>query len=311
MTRLGGEYTGLLVQDKYFCQYFAPRRRVICDLFKLEVLDTNFGVTVSADMALVRIEYDWGVYSYYRLGSTCPPDFTSLPGGNCVLYYPWNQGRWGVGHYITSDGIAHVCEKPECLLGWTPGYCTRTTPAECVMCLENTTLPAGTNFRYTTLETCQYEILPPCPPDMYANDDGVCQTCPPLRHTNGTSNSTSIEACVCVDSLVPVADGNCVIPTGGTLFLGSNTYGCSGAEFFDVVDRQCRNCRDLPCVIPPAGKYTESCYGELLDCVIPANAIAIQTDLQDVDPLTNQPGMCDWVCLQGYVRTGNLCESII
>lgn len=290
------------------CQFYVPFRRVLCEDAYI-ILWQDWGVYVLDEYMKFVIECDTEYRILSRPGDPCPPDWTSLKGGDCTVYFPWNEGSWENGWYI-QNAQGYPCVRPVCngTYGWFPGKCKRDSQAVCEPCGVNQTQVG--NFRYLFPEACDYELIAPCPENMYADQFGVCQSCGPLQITNGT-NKTSLEDCKCLEPLVmKVVEGgvrDCVVDPLQPLFRDSITYGCSGSQFFDVVMKQCRDCRVLPCLIPGPGQYSTSCYGPLYNCNIPANAVAVGTDLTLVNASTGWPIMCFWECLSGYNNTGEGC----
>jgi hypothetical protein len=295
---------------RYMCQYHAHRKKVLCDV-KLPVFTGYSGVYVGMDMMSLTVEYASlsSLDRFSRTGDPCPNDYTSLKGSDCSLYVPWNGGVWDIGLYLV-DGVAHVCEKPVCDPGFEPGLCGRSLPASCIACQVNTSVT--TPFRYFESGLCTYELIPPCPVGMYADENvrgPVCKPCPVFM-TTMQDNSSSINDCVCIDQqrMMRTPDMDCVLIA--PLFEPYTRYNCFAYQYFDLVMKKCRGCREMPCVIPGVGQYTTECYGELKTCEIPANALPLKSDLMYINMTTNWPIMCVWTCKVGYMEKNGGCVAI-
>ena len=244
----------------------------------------------------------------------CQDDYTSQPGGGCSVYAPWNNGTYD-GFYIT-DGIAYRCNPATCALGSVSSKCTRKSSAVCEAC----DLPRNLNIRLSTPNSCNFDIMPPCPLNMYYTTD-ACIQCPDIMITL-FKGSKGLASCICGTPLVNT-NGVCVLPSGTTFFPSFVQPACTSDKYQkSPTDTTCLNCVDTPCNLPQIGQYVASCSSTPQSCTnIPANAFATSPGLTGATSCTYQCNagyyqkngattctVCDVVPLPSNAYYYNLCD---
>jgi hypothetical protein len=228
----------------------------------------------------------------------CPNDYTSYEGSSCSIYAPWNKGNFG-GWYISSDGVANLCLEPTCPLGFLPGKCTRDGPATCVQCIVDN--PNNYSIRFRNTGSCFFDLVHPCPVNMFAQDDGICQPCPTMMYTLG-SGKTYVYDCVCPDKMQRMGPTKCIM--AAALFPMYKPNKCQfthyEVQYFNRTG--CVNCRQKDCTFIRIGQYLEWCFGEPKQCLIPMGSRATSQGLRYDDPLS-----CRWECLPDFYLANGMC----
>jgi hypothetical protein len=286
----------------YLCYLYVPQNIVQC-LNDIVIDDYILGIYVSSDNAELILQYSNYNHSITRLSTPCPDDYTSLQGGDCSIYKPWNNGQ---GHYI-QNGIAYPCITTTCAAGSVYIPCNRTRPSYCEECVT----PVTSAFQWTVADSCEYKLVPPCPINMYHDiQTGSCERCPVLMTTVSTNN-TGITSCTCPIPLVPdISHSSCIIPSSMiSLYPILMPNSCNNIfQHYSDFHRKCISCAQEKCVFAPVG-YKNSPLSCLIfeACpTVPQHAIFFVTK----DP-TNPTfwGTCYLTCESGYTLVNNVCIS--
>ena len=230
--------------DNVVCQMHAGTRQVVC-LPSITVDFTNLrSIRSSSDGLSLIIEYNDGyVYAYTHTGTKCPDDYTSLKGSDCSIYRPFKGGALNEGYYIDSEGVAHECIPAACSTGQYSSNCLRNGPASCLPCVTSTSL----TIQYISSGSCDYNILSPCPMDMYFNSVvGYCVYCPGVMYTLAT-NGLSINDCYCPSPLSKL-DNNCFNVNSVYIFSVPAETSCDVYQYWDSNTGACISCALNPTI---------------------------------------------------------------
>lgn len=156
----------------------------------------------TTDEFTLRLVFKDTVWLVTAQEQECPPDYTSVPGGDCTVDCPWLSSGLVPARFVNRTGGACVsCSQIECGYGEVFVPCTRTQDGGCKACEPR--LEVGV---YTTKGTCEdysWRVgLPPCNAGSYAKDNGrYCEVCPELT-TTWRTGATDVRQCKCVEGLV-------------------------------------------------------------------------------------------------------------
>lgn len=293
-------YIAFVNNYQYICQYQTINKRVLC-LPMYTLIEPIEGLFSTANGYQLFIEYEKSYTVMNDPGQPCNIlDYTSVPGGMCDVYRPWNNGAFSsvaLRSYYIINGIAYECIAAVCGIGEYASPCARDGPSMCITCQVSN----PNTIRYTTVNTCDYVFAPPCPINTYA--DSIyqnCIVCPDLMYTNGP-NKTSVRDCVCPFPLISENNNNCVVPPNTNLFPTYQPNTCPMTQYRSTTNNLCTSCMIAPCDLPNIGEYPTACNGAMSTCVIPANSYATSMGLFGVST------SCSWACNNGYYKSGSVC----
>ncbi len=282
------------------CQYYTKRKMVVC--LTNVLITTNFtGVTSDTSGTILSFQYLDKQVSIVNNAVICPDDYTSISGGSCTIYKPWNNGASN-GFYIV-NGIAHQCTPATCGKGYYSAACTRTSPAVCQACM----LPIDANLyvAYFIAGSCEYELVSPCPKNMYYGGPPHymrCISCPGIM-TTVAANRYSPDDCICPSPLERVGD-DCFLLQYPTLFQNYQPNRCEFWQYYSPIKQKCTYCIEINCYDQPAiGEYYTGCSTPPGKCIIPGNATAITIGY------TSDPKSCFWDCNWGFQKTDICCPA--
>lgn len=293
---LYGDLVAFINDHKIICQIHTKRRMYKC-MINYNFMQTNFTYMSSPNSSTLVLYYTHQTVEIRSTFIACPNDYTSYEGSSCSIYAPYNAGNFG-GFYLI-DGIPYKCVEPACPLGSYPGICSRNAPANCFQCIIDN--PHNYTIKIRSAGACSYDIVHPCPMNMYSDNDGYCQSCPTLMYTLAPYR-TSIWDCVCPYPLIRTGSAMCIL--GAPLFPMFSRNPCPFHEYRDTAynDQVCYNCKLDPCTFIKTGQYLESCYAQPKACLIPMNARATTRGLIMNDQLS-----CSWECESEFTRVGSRC----
>jgi hypothetical protein len=252
-------------QDQ-LCQFHTTRKTVSCPITVTPDQKLQ-GVQASPDSLLLTLEYSGGyTETYTHLGQKCPNDYTSIKGSDCSIYRPYNNGLLNGGYYITDDGTPYDCLPVTCDIGYYSSNCLRNGPPYCVQC----SIPQsanGLNISFTQSGTCYYEIVAPCPMNMYLNADlQYCVKCPSVMYTL-TTNAMSLNDCFCPKPLTK-SGSDCFSMDTPWLFTPPSRNPCEIYQYYDYSLSKCISCALAPVTNKtcPRGYYLDSRFNMCAIC---------------------------------------------
>ena len=224
----------LFINDQNkLCQYHVFKTKVVCMSITIDTTGLRSIISDTSGTLLYLI-YTSTTVIYSMPGTLCPDDYTSLAGGGCSIYKPWNNGK---GYYI-QNGVAIQCAPANCPAGQYSAVCSRNSSASCITC----TIPTTNNYIFSTPGTCDYNLLPPCPKNSYVDETGICVACPGVMFTR-FYNGTSFDDCLCPFPLTQV-DRDCILLSQPSLFYLYPPNDCDFFHYFNEHTQQCTYCKD-------------------------------------------------------------------
>jgi hypothetical protein len=294
---LHGDLVAFINNRNTICQIHTKRRLYQC-MFNYEFSPTNFIHMYSINAGTLVLEYNTRTIELTPTQTKCPDDYTSYEGSSCSIYAPWNRGNFG-GWYIDSNGLANRCVEPTCPLGFIPGRCARDAPATCVPCIVDN--PNNYAIRFRTTGSCFFDLVHPCPVNMFAKDDDICEPCPNMMYTLG-SGKIHIYDCVCPDKMQRVSAKKCIMASPLFPMYKPNKCPFTHYEVQYFNRTTCVNCRKKGCTVIRIGQYLEWCHGEPKQCLIPFGSRATTQGARYDDPLS-----CKWECLPDFYLANGKC----
>ena len=257
----------------------------------------------SADIQLGVIMQDWSSLVVFgnhitAMSMPCPPETTSLRGGDCQIVCPWLNTEGVPDRYVDqTNGICTPCAFPICNVGFQLVACTPVQKESCQSCPPLEPLHGIYNRTYTTAGTCDtYSIgfIPPCPRGFYA-DSGMCTPCP-MFSTTLSDRADRVGVCVCVEGLTLI-NGECHPGSAGkidSLYPILEKNSCGLGQYFKDQSTRCVSCSVPSCAQCQLGNYsTTEC--ECVPCTVPHNGVAISHGLY-----ANVSTSCAWECNIGF-----------
>jgi hypothetical protein len=228
----------------------------------------------------------------------CPPETTSLAGGDCDIPCPWLNMEGSPGNYVDqTTGTCTQCTDINCDLGYEFVACTPILPPQCQKCPPLEPLDGKYNRTYTVAATCDpttVAFVPPCPKGFYA-DGLLCIECPDFS-TTLADGANQIAMCVCVEGMTLINE-ICYPGSNGRksiLYPILEQNSCGFGRYYRDTAIGCTTCHISPCEQCSIGNYTTiDC--RCMECDVPNHATAISTGLQ-INVITS----CSWECNPGF-----------
>lgn len=276
------KFIAFVNSQNQLCQFHTMRKTISCPI-TINNQRTLQGVQASPDSLLLTLEYTGGyTETYTHLGQKCPNDYTSIKGSDCSIYRPYNNGLLNGGYYITDDGTPYDCLPVTCDIGYYSSNCLRNAPPYCVQC----SIPQsanGLNISFTQSGTCYYEIVAPCPMNMYLNSNlQYCVKCPSVMYTL-TTNAMSLNDCFCPKPLTK-SGSDCFNMDMPYLFTPPSKNPCEIYQYYDYSLSKCISCALAPVTNKtcPRGYYLDSRFNMCAIC--PAGTWANTTQATSCQP---------------------------
>ncbi len=301
-----GGIWAFLNYDSQICQIHMDLRKVACSSVLLDDNKILKSVRASNDSQVVVLIYTLDKTYHWNAGNPClyqdntncdtykcPDDYTSKPGTSCTIYAPWLDGA--IGGYYIQNGIAYTCTGSSCTLGYYAGPCARNASSQCLPCITNTPY----NIEFLLPGDCTYGYLPPCPVNMYVLNS-KCVLCPDFMFSTIDRNTGGFETCECPYPLQKQGQ-DCVLASNSQLYPMFVQSSCEYYEYLHPYTLQCTMCIQNPCTLPLVGQYITSCFGQALNCIIPAHSTATSIGF------FNNPTSCNWKCNPGFQSNGTHC----
>lgn len=280
------------------CQYHILLYKLYClPLEIVTVQDRLIGIHATTNGLQLILEYK----DFYDVvedpGTPCPDDYTSISGGLCSLYYPWNNGE---GSYISPEnGTAYPCLHQICDPGWFFTPCSRSSPGFCSQC----SVSSEYNIKFLYSNKCDYVFAQPCAKNWYAEPaTGECFQCPHVMYTV-EANMNGSASCLCPEPLIQVqgADNipDCVVPSNSALFTLPYVDVCDNPNQFTPWNSYgtCALCGTSVWPVVPLTNQRYSTIGPsyVFPCAdIFENAFSLAFDI------TFPHDACGWDCDNGF-----------
>jgi hypothetical protein len=258
------------------------------------------GLAGSPDVS-IKDYFQLSIHGYTVTATSirCPPETTSLAGGDCDIPCPWLNMEDSPENYVDqATGACMHCTNIECDLGYEFVACTPILPPQCQKCPPLAPFNGKYNRTYTAAATCDpttVAFVPPCPKGFYANGL-ICIECPDFS-TTLAEGANQITACVCVEGMTLI-NGTCYPGHNGrkiSLYPMLEPNSCGFGKYFRDKTSGCMPCHIPPCVPCELGYFSNINNCWCLSCNIPYNAKATSNGLQ-----VNVPTSCNWECNIGF-----------
>jgi hypothetical protein len=301
-----GDIWAFLNHGDSICQVHTSLRKVACSTIQIDDTKVIKSIRANDNNTVLVLIYTYDKTFYWNAGNPCfyentgncdvykcPDDYTSHPGGKCTIYTPWLQGA--VGGFYIQNGIPYTCTGAVCLSGFYPGPCARNASSQCLPC----SIPTTYNVQFLLPGDCSYEYIPPCPLDMYV-DNNKCVLCPGIMYSTIDRNTAGFETCECPYPLVKQGQ-NCILSSNSQLYPMFVPNSCAYYEYLHPNTQECTMCTQIPCTLPKIGEYITSCLGQALPCIIPEHSTATSIGF------LNEPKSCSWKCNVGFQSNTTHC----
>ena len=216
------------------------------------------------DRFTLRLYFAGGVmWSVPALQEACPPDTTSLAGGDCVVACQRLDSAGRAVRYVDAGtGACRPCSVLDCGPGYVFVACSGRADGYCQAC------PSVAGMVYTLAGSCAgstMRLAAPCRAGWYAGVGGIfCEACPPYTTTQ-YGLATRAEQCKCLAGLVRkggqcvaedlfrfedacVLDGACSVPANARVTTGyACAWECNAGYYRDSLAGFASQCR--PCLV--------------------------------------------------------------